>query len=207
MIFFVSGLIESRSGLPIPHSDKVKVRFVCQDLLNLASRQLLATPKALVLGLSVKHLTGSKEVINILHRLGHCASYDRIRAYETSLAAYATRSAYKIPERFASGALITLVWDNMDFLEETLTGQGTTHHTNGIMTQLNHQIVPPLVDQVSAPRGVSRLVAPISDDIVPLPSHTKVNSKHLTGCDLPGLENLSQAKVLRVCFRTNTNPK
>lgn len=28
-----------------------------------------------------------------------------------------------------------IVWDNIDFGEETTNGAGTTHHTNGIMVQ------------------------------------------------------------------------
>ena len=28
-----------------------------------------------------------------------------------------------------------LIWDNIDFTEETLSGHGTSHHTNGILVQ------------------------------------------------------------------------
>ena len=42
-----------------------------------------------------------------------------------------------------------MCWDNNDINEETLTGHGTTHCTNGILIQRS---VPPGVDATSAPR-------------------------------------------------------
>ncbi len=51
----------------------------------LVSKGQITSPKAMALDLVVKHLTGSKELVNILHKLGHCASYDSLRNYEASL--------------------------------------------------------------------------------------------------------------------------
>ena len=40
-----------------------------------------------------------------------------------------------IPSIIEPKVPITLVWDNNDFREETLSGKGTTHNTNGIIIQ------------------------------------------------------------------------
>ena len=40
-----------------------------------------------------------------------------------------------IPRNVNVGLFTTIVWDNNDFNEETLTGKGTTHFTNGIVIQ------------------------------------------------------------------------
>ena len=46
-----------------------------------------------------------------------------------------------LPIGIASNKFATLVWDNIDFCEETVTGHGTTHSTNGIIVQTNIQSV------------------------------------------------------------------
>ena len=40
---------------------------------------------------------------------------------------------------FAKKMFTTLVWDNNDFDEETLSGSGMTHNTNGIILQWDNQ--------------------------------------------------------------------
>ena len=41
----------------------------------------------------------------------------------------------KIPRNINPSAFTTIVWDNNDFSEETLSGKGTTHVANGIILQ------------------------------------------------------------------------
>ena len=44
-----------------------------------------AMPKHLLLGMSVRHLTGSAELITVLNRFGHCASYSVLLELETAM--------------------------------------------------------------------------------------------------------------------------
>lgn len=200
LIVFISGLIETRSGMPIPHTDKIKVLSICQDLVSLLSKNMLTTPKALSLGLTIKNLTGSKELINILHRLGHCPSYDSIRTYETSLAHHLNRNRDSIPEGFAHGSLIVMVWGNIDHLEATKSGHNTTHNTNGIMMQLTHQIPKPKLDNRSLWRGQGRSLQPETVVIDSLTSHSKISPTHLSGISIPEAENLSLAQAAEFVF-------
>lgn len=112
----------------------LKLLSLCQDILYLSSRGKKQTPKSLALGLTVRHLTGSTQVGNILSKLGHCASVDTVVGLETSLAELQLLGP-GIPPGFEEKKPTVLVWDNIDFGEETLSGHGTTHHTNGIMVQ------------------------------------------------------------------------
>ena len=48
-----------------------------------------------------------------------------------------------IPRNIAIDLPTTLVWDNNDFTEETLSGKGTTHVANGIIIQ-NRSILDPV---------------------------------------------------------------
>ena len=112
-----------------------KVNAICQDIVYVSSKGRKQTPKSLALGLTVRHMTGSTHLLKILAKFGHCASSDTILSYETALAKYRVPQAGKVPEGFKVGRIPTVAWDNIDFNEETSSGKGTTHHTNGILIQ------------------------------------------------------------------------
>ena len=110
-----------------------KVNAVCQDIVYVSCRK--QTPKSLAVGHTVRHMTGSTYLLQILAKFGHCASSDTILSYETALAKYRVSQVGKVPEGFKVGRILTVVWDNIDFNEEMSSGKGTTHHTNGILIQ------------------------------------------------------------------------
>ena len=112
-----------------------KVNAISQDIVYLSGRGRKQTPKSLALGLTVRHMTGSMHLLQILAKFGHCASPDTIFSYKTASANYRLSQAGKVPEGFKVGSIPTVVWDNIDFSEETSSGKGTTHHTNGILIQ------------------------------------------------------------------------
>ena len=62
----------------IPDDVNLKVISICQDIVYLASKGRKQTPKSLCLGLTVRHLTGSSNVLSLLNRLGHCASWNTV---------------------------------------------------------------------------------------------------------------------------------
>lgn len=131
-------------------SDEIHLKLlsICQDIVYLSSKGKLQTPKSLCLGLTIRHLTGSSQVLSLLSRLGHCSSKDTIVRLETSLAQLQLLEGAKIPAGFSKNVHTVLVWDNIDFGEETLSGRGTTHHTNGIMLQSQ------ITDSVQQPRDI-----------------------------------------------------
>ena len=99
----------------------LKVLSVCQDIVYLASKGRKQTPKSLTLGLTVRHLTGSSRLVSLLNKLGHCASWDTVLSLDTSLAQLTlVEGGDKIPKGFSKRAPTTLVWDNIDFGEETI---------------------------------------------------------------------------------------
>lgn len=114
---------------------RAKILSICQDIVYLASNGTKQTPKSLALGLSVRHLTGSSSLSTLLNRFGHSAGYDTLMRYETALAKRQQDISENIPEGFHRHKTTIFVYDNIDFGEETSSGAGTTHHTNGIMVQ------------------------------------------------------------------------
>lgn len=123
--------------IKVPSSNHGKLLSICQDIVALHSRGRVITPKSLSLGITLKHRTGSSDLVRLLHSLGHCVSYDSVTRAETAIATDRLENPVTIPQCFSKAKLLILVYDNIDFVEETLSGAGTTHQMNGIMFQLN----------------------------------------------------------------------
>ncbi len=110
-----------------------------QDLIYAVTNGKHKPPKHILLSYGVKTLTGNVELIQILNRLGHCISYSQLEENDTALclqklAASSVRSV-SLPESIQPHLFTNLAFDNIDRLEETLTGAGTTHRVNGIAVQ------------------------------------------------------------------------
>lgn len=69
----------------------------------------------------------------------HCISHSAVLEYDTGLAEMQLNSADSLPIGIVPEQFATLVWDNIDYREETLTRHDTTHYTNGIIEQQNNQ--------------------------------------------------------------------
>lgn len=66
-------------------ADERRVLCLAQDLIHCASHGRVKLPKHVGLAMSVRHMTGSKQLVSILNRMGHCSSYDEIeRGYRPS---------------------------------------------------------------------------------------------------------------------------
>lgn len=131
-------------------SIKRLVQSFGQDLFYAVSKGRQKTPKHVALPLTVKNLTGSKEVIKLLNRYGHGISYDQVLQIETRLAEEQLKTEVNgvvLPKIIQPNVFSTFCWDNIDLIEETLSGQGTTHCTNGIV--IRRQVAgcePPTVE-------------------------------------------------------------
>ena len=89
--------------------------------------------------MTVKNLTGSKEVVTLLNRHGHGISYDQVLEIETRIAESQLEAqehaGVLLPKVISPNVFSILCWDNIDLLEEKLSGRGATHCTNGIVVQ------------------------------------------------------------------------
>ena len=57
-----------------------------QDIIHAATNSQVKTPKHIGLAVTIHHLTGSKEVMTLLNRMGHCSSYDDVEIVNTAWA-------------------------------------------------------------------------------------------------------------------------
>ncbi len=124
--------------MPVNSDTERQIFSVAQDLINIVSKGKVKTVKSLGLGVAVRNLTGNKEVNYILNRFGHALSYNVIQRYEKARVAQLhgdDRKSLVLPPTVKARVPTSFVWDNNDLSEETLTGAGTTHVTNGIIIQ------------------------------------------------------------------------
>ena len=116
-----------------------KILSMGQDLVWILSKGRKYTPKHIGLAMAIKHLTGSKDILSIIHRYGHCASYSTIERFETAIAIeYLARQSddkVLIPANIKAGTFVQAAADNLDFQEETLDGKMTTHATTMVLYQ------------------------------------------------------------------------
>ena len=128
-------------GLRVDTTEQHKRRIlsICQDIIYMSSRGRVPMPKHVAVGMTMRHLTGSSHIIGLLNGLGHSVSHSAVLEHDTALATLQNSRDSMIPEGFVKSAPTILVWDNNDFKEETPSGHGTTHNTNGVIIQLGPQ--------------------------------------------------------------------
>ena len=119
--------------------DERKVLTISQDIIHSASNARVKLPKQIGLAMAVHHLTGSKVLITLLNRMGHCSSYSEVQEVDTSLAMEVTAMAEQfgtvVPSNISPGPFIQIAADNNDLKEETLDGKNTTHATTMVVYQ------------------------------------------------------------------------
>ena len=91
--------------------------------------------KHLKLGVALKSLTGSRKVVEILNRYGHCAKYHAVEETELTLNATETQMETQNGMAACSKNGIGCV-DNFDRFVESQSGKDTLHDTVGISYEL-----------------------------------------------------------------------
>ena len=117
-------------------SDRVKrlTTSFGSDLVYSVSCGMIKPLKKILLPFAVKSLTGNVELIHALNRPGHSVSYSKLEEIDTSLCLQKLALSLDniaLPRYHFS----TLAWDNIDWLEEIISGKGTSYRVNGIAVQ------------------------------------------------------------------------
>ena len=128
-----------------------------QDCIHAITSGRQKPAKHILLQWAVKTLTGNVELIKILNRLGHGISYSQLEEMDTSFCLQKLEASDKddipLPDSILPCIPTTLAFDNIDRLEETLTGAGTSHRVNGIIVQPD----APTVLQPRKPRFTEKI--------------------------------------------------
>ena len=114
-----------------------------QDLIYATTHGRVKTPNHIGLATSVLHMTGSKLLVTMLNRFGHCCPYDDILVVDTSIAldiiACSENLSAVVLSNITPGVFVQVSRDNNDINEETLDGKQTTHATTLVLYQRKQQ--------------------------------------------------------------------
>ena len=140
-------MITARSSTNASEKNVRLAKSFADDISTAATHGKWKLPKHMLLGITLRHLTGSAELITIMNRYGHCQSYPLVLELETAMAQQVTQQDSILPSNItpALNKVSHLCWDNFDINEETPSGTGTTHVTHGILIQevLEVSNIPP----------------------------------------------------------------
>ena len=145
----------------VDDSDYVKLLSIAQDIIYNTHGGKKQTPKSMALSMTVRQMTGSGKVIDILNRLGHCSSHSSTLRHDTALAEISLGASSIVPRDAVPSVWTTIVADNADFGEEA---KMQTHITNMIMIQRDETQKENEVPEVNTKRsGRKSIKAPPSD--------------------------------------------
>ena len=105
--------------------------MLAQDVEHCATHARASMPKHVALGIAVRHMTRSKQLITMLSRKGHCSSSDDVEAMDTSIAneiiAKSDIFVVVLPSNISTGVFVQVAGDNNDINEDTLNGKAPQH--------------------------------------------------------------------------------
>ena len=132
----------------LPKSKARKVLQITQNITALLPNTLPSKDQVL-LSLTMHKKTGSSDVVDTLHRLGHGISYSETLFVEDKWAEWSQYQSNLIPSNIISGVPTTLVSDNIDWKNKSIRGNSNeAHHTNCIL--IKHKEDQQLKEEKSA---------------------------------------------------------
>lgn len=117
---------------------EIKIKSICDSIIYSASCGAIKPSTSLSLALVTKSITGSRKMVEILNRLGHCVNYTCVEELESEIAYGCAASTKILPYGLVpkTPQLRTHVaFDNYDRFVETSSGKDTLHDTVGIVYQ------------------------------------------------------------------------
>lgn len=128
----LSGPRESRN-----ERKDIKIDSICSSIIYSMTNGTVKPSTSLSLGLVTKSVTGSRKMVEILNRLGHCVSYNVVEELETELAYGSSAHEHILPYGLINNPNLRthVAFDNFDKFVETSSGKDTLHDTVGIVYQ------------------------------------------------------------------------
>ena len=83
LFIFTKALLSSKNNSTF--SSERLIDSLCHDICYHLTNGQWKTPKHLLLGMSLRHITGSSKVVTFLYHLGHCVSHSTLLELETAM--------------------------------------------------------------------------------------------------------------------------
>ena len=148
-----------------------QVVSIAQDIIHSTSKGRIHTPKHMLLPLTIHSMTGNKNAVTLLNLFGHGISYTQLEEVQTAMAERHLERTHEgevfFPSNINPSSRVSLCFDNNDISEETLSGSGTTHCTNGVMIQkqMDSQYAVDNSNVAVGQRSKSRTITPPAPSI------------------------------------------
>ena len=161
----------------------VKESSLLQDLSYAITR--VPSAKHFLSSMLMKSLSGNVELITTLNRLGHGISHSALLEVITAAAMQkildTALNDVVLPDETQLAEPTTLVYDNIDRLEETLSGEGTSHRVNGIAVQRGFIGPLPMKKRTPVTKSKRRSIPIEEKCIAPYNSGAKPTPPYLKG--------------------------
>ncbi|GFS69366.1 hypothetical protein TNCV_4011741 [Trichonephila clavipes] len=97
-----------------------QVKSYCEDAVYGVHNGNVKTSKHIMLGISLKSLTSSRKIIDIIHRYGHCISYPVVEELEKEATHTSVQNTSICPETIVKSPLLCtgVAFDNFDRFAE-----------------------------------------------------------------------------------------
>lgn len=133
-----------------------KVKSISRDIIYTIFNGRVKTAKHITLGMTLKSITSSRKIVDLINKFGHCCSYNIIEELETEATHSACNTVNISPEdAILKPHLCTgVAYDNYDRFVETCTGKDSSHDTVGIFhrnVQTNDSCIPRESDDYTVP--------------------------------------------------------
>lgn len=157
---FVKSLLKP-AGDRTPNINRI-VDCLTQDIVFNVLHRKVPLKKQILLGLGLHSLTGSRKIIDILFKFGHCVSYDYVCDVETAYAEVAQEKAkqgFTLPLQpiFPFIPVFSHFWvDNFDVLVDKQCGGGSINTTHMVAFQYPNENAEIRSINLSVPRKKSR---------------------------------------------------
>ena len=124
-------------GRELTAAKNYRITSISEDVVSAATSGRRRPAKHLQIGMAIKSETGSKKVVTMLNRLGHCINYNGIEELETELTYNCSNANQITPSGMSKEKSCStgLAFDNYDRFTETLSGKDTLHDTVGMAYQ------------------------------------------------------------------------
>ena len=145
LLSFIETLLTATTGRASRSKKTTRLaRSISQDIVFIYCQGKVLQPKHLLLGLGLHNLTGSRKIIDIVNKLGHCINYNTVCDIETS-------QAELVQEEAATSSILPLqpkdhqpvythFWvDNFDIKVDKQVGGGSINTTHLMVFQDSSQ--------------------------------------------------------------------
>ena len=109
-----------------------------QDICRAVSYGQWKLPKHVLLCITIRHLYGNQQLVNILNRLGHCETFKFGLQYENAVAKAQADASTLLTPQIVTGEendVFLCEWDNLNKVTTNVHASNVINHPGGIMIQ------------------------------------------------------------------------